>query len=57
MGLWTTFLDLLQSLLFTTTQLWGGSVGFGIVTLSLTFRLLLLPVTYAIARDAYRRSL
>jgi len=57
MELWTTFLDLLQSLLFATTQLWGGSVGFGIITLSLVFRLLLLPLTYAIARDGYQRAL
>jgi len=53
---WTHFLDLLQVGLFAATQASGGSLAGGIIPFSLAVRLTLLPLTYALAREAQRRS-
>ena len=50
MSIWTNLLDLFASALFALTHLYGGSLGLAIVTISLVFRLALLPVTLRIAR-------
>lgn len=57
MGMWSYFLELLQSGLFTATQLCGGGLGWGILVFSLALRLALLPLTYSLARRARARRL
>ena len=57
MGLWTAFVDLIQSLLFAATQACGGNLALGILAAGIGLRLALLPVTYRIAREAQQRSL
>jgi YidC/Oxa1 family membrane protein insertase len=57
MGIWSCFLELLQSGLFTATQLCGGNLGWGILLFSLTVRLAVLPLTYSLARRARARQL
>ncbi len=46
MGIWATFIELLQAGLFFLTQVSGGSLAVGIIALSLTVRLALFPLTY-----------
>ncbi len=55
MGIWSYFLEMLQSGLFTTTQLCGGNLGSGILAFSLVLRLALLPLTYSLARRSRQR--
>lgn len=57
MGIWSCFLELLQSGFFTATQLCGGNLGWGILLFSLTVRLAVLPLTYLLARRARARQL
>jgi YidC/Oxa1 family membrane protein insertase len=49
MLLWSPFLDLLRAALFALAHVCGGSLGGGIVVLSLIVRLALLPLTYRLA--------
>ena len=56
MGIWAGFIELLQAGLFLLTHVSGGSLAVGIITLSLTVRLALFPLTYSLARRAYTRS-
>ena len=53
MLLWSPFLDLLRAVLFALAHFCGGSLGGGIVVLSLIVRLALLPLTYRLALRAY----
>lgn len=46
---WSPFLDLLRAILFALAHVCGGSLGGGIVVLSLIVRLALLPLTYRLA--------
>ncbi|HKN69315.1 MAG TPA: membrane protein insertase YidC [Gemmatimonadaceae bacterium] len=46
---WSPFLDLLRAVLFAFAHVCGGSLGGGIVVLSLIVRLALLPLTYRLA--------
>ena len=46
---WSPFLDLLRATLFALAHVCGGSLGGGIVVLSLIVRLALLPLTYRLA--------
>lgn len=57
MGIWATFIELLQAGLFFLTQVSGGSLAVGIIALSLTVRLALFPLTYRLACRARARSL
>ena len=50
---WSSFLDLLRVLLFALSHVCGGSLGGGIVILSLIVRLALLPLTLRIALRAH----
>ena len=52
MLLWSPFLDLLRAVLFALAHVCGGSLGAGIVVLSLIVRLALLPLTYRLALRA-----
>ena len=52
MLLWSPFLDLLRAVLFAIAHFCGGSLGGGIVVLSLIVRLALLPLTYRLALRA-----
>lgn len=52
MLLWSPFLDLLRAVLFALAHFCGGSLGGGIVVLSLIVRLALLPLTYRLALRA-----
>ncbi len=56
MGLWTVFVDLIQSLLFAATQACGGNLALGIIAAGIGLRLALLPLTYRIARATHQRS-
>jgi YidC/Oxa1 family membrane protein insertase len=56
MGTWSAFLDLLQAVLGTATQAFGGNLGAGIIAVSLTLRVFLLPLTYPMARASQRRA-
>ena len=53
MLLWSPFLDLLRAVLFALAHVCGGSLGGGIVVLSLIVRLALLPLTYRLALRAH----
>ena len=53
MLLWSPFLDLLRVVLFALAHVCGGSLGGGIVVLSLIVRLALLPLTYRLALRAH----
>jgi len=53
MLLWSPFLDLLRAILFALAHVCGGSLGGGIVVLSLIVRLALLPLTYRLAIRAH----
>jgi len=50
---WSPFLDLLRAILFALAHVCGGSLGGGIVVLSLIVRLALLPLTYRLALRAH----
>jgi YidC/Oxa1 family membrane protein insertase len=52
MLIWSSFLDLLRVCLFALAHVCGGSVGGGIVLLSLIVRLSLLPLTLRLALQA-----
>ena len=56
MGMWTAFVELLQAMLGTATQVFGGNLAAGIIAASLTLRLALLPLTYRMARASQRRA-
>jgi YidC/Oxa1 family membrane protein insertase len=49
---WDALLELFRVLLFSLTQLYGGSLGLAIITLSLLVRLALLPWTMRVGRRA-----
>ena len=59
MLLWTALLDLLRVVLFAFAHVCGGSLGGGIIVLSLMIRLALLPLTLRMAARAraYQRAL
>lgn len=50
---WSSFIDLLRAVLFALAHVCGGSLGGGIVVLSLIVRLALLPLTYRLALRAH----
>jgi len=54
---WSPFLDLLRAILFALAHVCGGSLGGGIVVLSLIVRLALLPLTYRLALRAHEYNL
>lgn len=56
MGMWSAFVELLQAVLGTATQVFGGNLAAGIIAASLTLRLALLPLTYRMARASQRRA-
>src|SRR5215475_7594247 len=56
MVIWNGFVGLIATILFALTQIYGGSYGLAIITLSLTLRLALLPLTISIARRAISRQ-
>ena len=53
MLIWTSFLDLLRVVLFALAHVCGGSLGGGIVVLSLVIRLALLPLTLRLAMRSW----
>lgn len=57
MPIWTMFLDLLRVSLFALAHVCGGSLGGGIVLLSLIVRLALLPLTLRLAIRAQEYQL
>jgi YidC/Oxa1 family membrane protein insertase len=57
MLLWSPFLDLLRATLFALAHFCGGSLGGGIVVLSLIVRLALLPLTYRLALRAHEYNM
>jgi YidC/Oxa1 family membrane protein insertase len=56
MDLWTSFVGLLYATLLALSQLYGGSMGAAILTLSLTVRLALLPLSVRASRRALSRQ-
>jgi YidC/Oxa1 family membrane protein insertase len=48
--MWSSFIGLLRATLFVFSHVCGGNVGFGIIALSVTARLALLPFTLSAAR-------
>lgn len=54
---WSSFLDVLRVLLFALAHVCGGSLGGGIVVLSLIVRLALLPLTLRLAMRAHEYQL
>ena len=57
MFFWSSFVDLLRVVLFALAHVCGGSLGGGIVMLSLIVRLALLPLTLRVAMRAREDSL
>lgn len=51
---WTFLVSAVRGALFALAHLWGGSLGWGIVSLSVAVRLALLPLTLRLARRALR---
>ncbi len=51
MTIWVGFVDALEALLFVLTQAFGGNLAWAIVAFSLGVRIVLLPLTYRIARQ------
>jgi YidC/Oxa1 family membrane protein insertase len=47
---WTSFVELLQAALFALAQVYGGNMGLAIITLSLSVRIALFPLTLKLAR-------
>jgi YidC/Oxa1 family membrane protein insertase len=56
MLIWSSFLDLLRVCLFALAHVCGGSIGGGIVLLSMIVRLLLLPLTLRLALRAHEHQ-
>ena len=56
MGIWSAFVDVLQAVLGTATQVFGGNLAAGIIAVSFTLRVALLPLTYSMARAGQRRT-
>lgn len=56
MPMWSAFVGLLQAALGVATQVFGGDLAAGIIAVSLTLRLALLPLTHAMARESHRRT-
>jgi len=56
MAIWDQFVGVLVMVLFALAQAYGGNVGLAIVTLSLSVRLMLLPITIRLARRAEVRQ-
>ena len=52
MFIWHSFVEFLSVILSLLTTAYGGNLGFAIITLSMSTRLLLLPVTLRMARHA-----
>jgi len=52
MFFWSSFLDLIRVVLFSLAHVCGGSLGGGIIMLSLLVRLALLPLTLRLALRA-----
>lgn len=50
--MWSGVIELLELAIFLTGQTLGGSLSFGILAVSATVRLVMLPLTYRIARRA-----
>jgi YidC/Oxa1 family membrane protein insertase len=50
--MWTSFVELIRMSIFSAAHVCGGSLGAGIVTVSVIVRLALLPVTLHLARQA-----
>ena len=50
--MWSAFVELIRMTIFTAAHVCGGSLGAGIVAVSVAMRLALLPVTLRIARQA-----
>ena len=50
--MWTGFIELIRITIFATAHVCGGSLGVGIVAVSVALRLALLPVTLRLARNA-----
>jgi YidC/Oxa1 family membrane protein insertase len=57
MAIWTLFVEFLQSVLFTATQVCGGNLAVGIIVAGLALRVALFPLTYRMARESRRRAL
>jgi len=57
MAIWTLLVELLQSVLYTATQAFGGNLGVGIIAAGLALRLALFPLTYRMARESRQRAL
>src|ERR1051325_5302478 len=52
MGPWSLVVDVVRALVFSAAHLFGGSVGAGVLAVSIVARIALLPVTLRIARKA-----
>ena len=50
--MWSAFVELIRMTIFTAAHVCGGSLGAGILAVSVAMRLALLPVTLRIARQA-----
>ena len=57
MLLWSLFLELLRVVLFAFAHVCGGSLGGGIVILSLVIRLALLPLTLRMAVSTHESAM
>ena len=55
-NLWSLFVGYLQTGLFILAQVYGGNISLAIITLSLTVRLALLPLTFRIARRSQQQQ-
>ena len=53
---WTMFVEWLQVALFVISQLYGGSMGLAIISLSMAVRLGLLPLTVKLSRRALKHQ-
>jgi YidC/Oxa1 family membrane protein insertase len=55
-NIWSVFVGYLQIVIIALSQIYGGNIGFAIITISFLVRLALLPLTYKIARRGQRQQ-
>lgn len=54
---WNSLVGAIAAVLCTLSQIFGGNLGVAIITISLIFRLALLPITLRMARHAQRQQM
>ncbi len=56
MGMWSTFVDVIQNGILVFTNVFGGSMGTAIIAVSLLIRMALFPLTLKLAHRSFIRN-